>query len=86
MSYIAHQFLYMIHPEFIFQDLFLYCTNEVPKNHNKLLYFFHGGETHFLMLAQTLIYVTRWIPVGAVFDLNCSILSCKVNKFFSLYL
>ena len=47
---------YMIRPEFIFQDLFLYCTKKVPKNHNKFWYFRHGGETHFLVLAQTLIY------------------------------
>ena len=46
----------MIRLEFIFQDLFLYCTNEVPKNHNHFGYFRHGGETHFLALAQTLIY------------------------------
>ena len=46
---------YMICPKFIFQDLFLYCTKKVPEYHNQFWYFQHGGETHFLVLAQTLI-------------------------------
>ena len=47
--------VYMDHTELIFQDLLLYCTKKVPKNHNQLFHFRHGGETHFLVLAQTLI-------------------------------
>ena len=41
-----------VHPE----DLIFYCTNKVPKNHNQFWYFCHRGETHFLVLAQTLNY------------------------------
>ena len=48
--------VYMDHTELIFQDLLLYCTKKVPENHNKFFHFRHGGETHFLVLAQTLIY------------------------------
>ena len=48
--------VYMNHTELIFQDPLLYCTKEVAENHNKLFHFCHGGETHFLVLAQTLIY------------------------------
>ena len=55
----------MIRPDFICKDLFLYCTNEVPKNHNQFWYFRQGREMHFLVLAQTLIvdsivYVLWW--------------------------
>ena len=46
---------FMIRLVFIFQDLIFYCTKKVPKNHNQFWYFRHGGETHFLVLAQTLI-------------------------------
>ena len=48
--------VYMDHTELIFQDILLYCTKKVLKNHNKFFHFRHGGETHFLVLAQTLIY------------------------------
>ena len=44
------------HVELTFQDLLLYCTKKVPENHNKIIHFHHGGETHFLVLAKTLIY------------------------------
>ena len=47
--------VYMDHTELIFQDLFLYCTKKVAENHNKFFHFRHEGETHFLVLAQTLI-------------------------------
>ena len=47
----------MIRMVFIFQDILFYCINKVPKNHNQFGYFRHRGETHFLVLAQTLIYV-----------------------------
>ena len=43
----------MDHTELIFQDLLLYHTNKVPENHNQFFHFCHGGETHFLVLAQT---------------------------------
>ena len=49
--------VYMDHTELIFQDLLLYCTKKVPENHNLFFHFRHGGETHFLVLAQTLIYI-----------------------------
>ena len=50
--------VYMDHTELIFQDLLLYCTKKVAESHNQFFHFRHGGETHFLVLAQTLIYVT----------------------------
>ena len=40
----------------MFKDLLFYCTKKVPKNHNKFYHFRHEGGTHFLVLAQTLIY------------------------------
>ena len=40
----------------MFQDLPFCCTKKVPKNHNIFFHFCHGGGTHFLVLAQTLIY------------------------------
>ena len=46
----------MIRLVFIFQDLIFYRTKKVPKNSSQYWYFRHGGETHFLVLAQTLIY------------------------------
>ena len=46
---------YMNHTDFIFQGLLLYCTKKVPENRNHFFHFRHGGETHFLVLAQTLI-------------------------------
>ena len=49
--------VYMNHTELMFQDLLLYCTNNVPENHNHFFHFHHGGETNFLVLAQTLIYI-----------------------------
>ena len=51
--------VYMNHMEDMFQDLPFYCTNKVPKNHNQFFHFRHGGGTHFLVLAQTLIYAVR---------------------------
>ena len=46
---------YMNHSELNFQDLLLYGTKKVADNHNQFFHFRHGGETHFLVLAQTLI-------------------------------
>ena len=48
--------VYMNHMEHMFQDLPLHCTKKVPKNHNQFVHFRHGGGTHFLVLAQTLMY------------------------------
>ena len=42
---------------YIFQDLILYCTKKVPRNPNQFCHFCHGGGTHFLVLAPTLILV-----------------------------
>ena len=47
--------VYMNHTKLMFQDPLLCCTKKVQKNHNDLVQFRHGGETHFLVLAQTLI-------------------------------
>ena len=47
--------VYMDHTELIFQDLLLYCTKKVSENQNQFFHFSNGGETHFLVLAQTLI-------------------------------
>ena len=49
--------VYMNHTELTFQDLLLYCSKKVPENHNNCFDFRHMVETHFLMLAQTLIYM-----------------------------
>ena len=43
--------------ETMFQDLPFCCTKKVPKNHNQLFHFRHGGGTTFLVLAQPLIYL-----------------------------
>ena len=51
----SSQIVYIDHTELIFQDLHLYGTKKVPKNHNQFFHFCHGGETHFLVLAQTFI-------------------------------
>ena len=48
--------VYLDHRELIFQDLLLYRTKKVAENHNQFFHFCHGGKTHFLVLAQTLIY------------------------------
>ena len=43
--------------EHMFLDLPFSCTKKVPKNHNYIFSRFrHGGGTHYLVLAQTLIY------------------------------
>ena len=47
--------VYMDHMALIFQDLLLYCTKKVAENHNQFFQFRHGGETHFLVIARTLI-------------------------------
>ena len=50
--------------EHMFQDLPFYCTKKVPKKHNQFFHLCHGGGTHFLVLAQTLIYVDNEVNVG----------------------
>ena len=70
--------VYMDHTELIFQDQLLYCIKKVTKNHKQFFHFRHGGETHFLVLAQTLIYRKSWTfsqrgdegsaPVGEIID------------------
>ena len=48
--------LLMNHITPMFHDLNFYCTKNNPKNHNKICHFLTGsGETHFLVLAYTLI-------------------------------
>ena len=47
--------VYMNHTEFFFPDQLFNCTKKVPENHNDFFHFCHGDETHFLVLAQTLI-------------------------------
>ena len=54
----------MDHTEHNFQDLLLYCTKKVAENHNQFFHFRHGGETHFLVLAQTLIYGCAQAPAA----------------------
>ena len=44
------------HTELIFQDLLLYFTKKVAEN--PFFPFRHGRETHYLVLAQTLIYIS----------------------------
>ena len=48
--------VYMDHTKLIFQNILLYCTKKVAENHNNFFHFRRGGETHLLVLAQTLIY------------------------------
>ena len=65
--------VHMNHMKHIFQDLPFYCTNKVPKNHNQLFHFCHGGGTHFLVLAQTLIHQNGWLQLQGIhqmFDSN----------------
>ena len=51
----------MNHTELIFQDLLLYWTMKVPENPNHFFHFCHGDETHFLVLAETLIYKINYV-------------------------
>ena len=51
--------VHMNHTEHTFQYLPVDCTNKVPKNHNYFFHFCHGGGTHLLVLAQTLIYLKK---------------------------
>ena len=46
----------MKHMEDMFQDL-TFLLQKVPKNHNQFCHFRHGGGTHLLVFAQTLINV-----------------------------
>ena len=46
----------MNHMDPIFQDPTFYWTKKVPRIHNQFCHFRHRGGTHFLVLAQTLIY------------------------------
>ena len=50
--------VHMNHMKRLFQNLSFYCTKKVPKNRNNFFYFRHGVGTHFLVLVQTLIYLT----------------------------
>ena len=38
--------VYMNHTELMFQDLILYCTKKVPKNHNDFFFTFVTGVKH----------------------------------------
>ena len=49
--------IHMNHTELIFHDVVLYCTKKVQENHNNFFSLLSQGETHFLVLAQTLIYL-----------------------------
>ena len=64
--------VHMNHMEHMFQDLTFYCTKKVTKNHNHFFHFCHGGGTHFLVLAQTLIYCTAL--------LHCTVLSLYLDE------
>ena len=75
--------VYMNHTKPMFQDLLLYCTEKVPKNHNDFFHFHHGVETHFLVLAQTLIYLIFLLFYWSHFSYfsyvsYCSYISCLV--------
>ena len=65
----------MNHMEYMFQDLPFYCTKKVPKNHNHFFHFRHGGGTHFLVLAQTLIYFTGGYVMNSSSPGQCNYLS-----------
>ena len=72
----SSQMVYMNHMELMIQDLLLSCTKKVPKIHYNFFHFRHGGETHFLVLAQTLIYCTVHPNCGLV---PCLELLCCQN-------
>ena len=57
------------HMEHMFQDLPFYCNEKFPKNHNHFFHFRHGVGSHFLVLAQTLIYsIHIYIYICKVFS------------------
>ena len=41
-SFDSSPMVYMNHTELMLQDLLLYCTKKVPKNHNYFCHFRHG--------------------------------------------
>ena len=55
MSYIDHHFLYDPSGIYLSGSIFL-LHQKGPKNHYQFYHFRHGGGTHFVVLAQTLIY------------------------------
>ena len=48
--------LYGPHGTYLSGSTFILHLKKVAKNHNPFSHFYHGGETHFLVLGQTLIY------------------------------
>ena len=69
--------VYMKHLEPLFQDLPFCCTKKVPKNHNQPVHFCQGGGTHFLVLAQTMIWYDRF------WDFRCVVLTWKAQLHLS---
>ena len=67
----------------IFQFLPFNCTKGAPENHNQFCDFCHGGETHFLVLAQTLMKEVVLPTLHGLVVMNqdgigCYIYVCKV--------
>ena len=70
----------MNHLEPMVQDLPFYCTKKVPKIHNQFFHFCHGGGTHFLVLAQTLIYCNlKWLVANMLIFPWDGISTCRVH-------
>ena len=61
-------------------DLLLYCTKKVAKNNNQFFHFRRGGETHFLVLPQTLIYhIKEWFGMTPTVGKNTLIVQMCVK-------
>ena len=79
----------MNHMKHIFQGLPFCCTKEFPENHIHFYHFCHGGETHFLVLAHTLIYdimATLHLSAGTQSQLDPNFPSCKRGRYRQTWL
>ena len=82
--------VYMNRMEPMFQDLPFCCTKKVPKNHNNFFHFRHVGGTHFLVVAQTLIYPFRilhsWkLQYTVGHKLLCSLIENRQSKLIMFF-
>ena len=68
--------VYMDHTEPVFHDLLFYCTQKVTII---FFHFFHGGETHFLVLAQALIYISFSL------SLNSGVQTCDIVSILLIF-
>ena len=80
MIYMDHQFV--ISSVWYLYFRIFYCTNQVPANHNQFWYFCHGDDTHFLVLARTLIYIEFCCRPNSQCKLILNVLIFSNLKFF----